>query len=94
MMPNWYCNINKCGKPAYHRVTKGKLEFLRCPKHLDKYLGLTKPKQSKYKTINDFAVTVCQYEGLKVGVNIAQVKEILKIINRLLDGRVYKWIKK
>lgn len=43
--------------------------------------------------VNDFAVLVCEHEGKKKEVNIAQVKEILKVINVLLDKQLYPMIK-
>lgn len=45
-------------------------------------------------TVNDFAVLVCKHEGKKKEVNIAQIKEILKIVNKLLGGQLYKLIRK
>lgn len=39
--------------------------------------------------INDFAVKVCETEGMKKQVNVAQVKEILKVINKLTCGIFY-----
>lgn len=44
-------------------------------------------------TINDFAIKVSQLEGLKVQVNIAQIKEILKVTNKILNGELYKNIR-
>lgn len=43
--------------------------------------------------INDFAVQVAGEEGLKKQVDIAQVKEILSVINELLDGELYPLIR-
>jgi len=43
--------------------------------------------------ITDFALKVAKKEGKKRQVNIAQIKEILKVINDLLDGTFYKMIK-
>lgn len=43
--------------------------------------------------VSDFSVIVAQKEGKKKQVSIAQIKEILKIINDLLGGDVYKSIK-
>jgi hypothetical protein len=45
-------------------------------------------------TINDFARLVCLKEGLKVQISIAQVMEVLKIVNGLLGGLLYRWIRK
>ena len=44
--------------------------------------------------INGFAKLICMMEKGKKEVNIAQVKEILKIINRELEGSLYKEIRK
>ena len=44
--------------------------------------------------LHTFAQQVCLYEAGKKEVNIAQVKEILKVINRLLNGDLYKTIRK
>ena len=44
--------------------------------------------------INDFAVKVAKKEGGKKSVNIAQIKEILKVVNVLLKGEFYKLIRK
>ena len=43
--------------------------------------------------ITDFASEVALEEGKKKEVNIAQIKEILKVINCLLDGEFYKLIR-
>lgn len=43
--------------------------------------------------VSDFSVLVAKIEGKKKQVSIAQIKEILKIINDLLGGDVYKSIK-
>ena len=45
-------------------------------------------------TVNDFAKEVTLIEGKKVSINISQVRELLRIIDILLDGEVYKLIKK
>ena len=50
-------------------------------------------KESKM-TIGDFAVKVAKKEGGKKSVNIAQIKEILRIVNALVGGELYKIIKK
>lgn len=44
--------------------------------------------------ISDFAVKVTRKEGKKKSLPIAQVKEVLRIINDLLDGEVYRIIRK
>lgn len=43
--------------------------------------------------INDFAKKVTKTEGKKKEVNIAQIKEILKIINNLTNGVLYMVIR-
>jgi len=48
---------------------------------------------NRWKNVNDFAVYVTKIEGKKRQVSIAQVKEILKIVNDSLDGELYLMIK-
>jgi len=43
--------------------------------------------------ISDFAIEVTKLEGKKKQVNIAQVKEILKVINELTRGEFYKMLR-
>lgn len=43
--------------------------------------------------ITDFTSKVALEEGKKREVNIAQIKEILKVIDNLLDGELYKIIR-
>ena len=43
--------------------------------------------------INDFAVAVSKVEGKKKEVNIAQIKEILRVANEKLNGFLYKAIR-
>lgn len=45
-------------------------------------------------SINNFAVLVAENEGLKKQISIAQIKEVLKVINLLLGGELYRLIKK
>lgn len=40
-------------------------------------------------SINDFARKITQHEGLKKEVDIAQVKEILRIVNMLVPFRLF-----
>ncbi len=47
----------------------------------------------KIMTVNEFAVKVSGLEKGKKEVNIAQIKEILKVINKLLNGELYKLIR-
>lgn len=49
--------------------------------------------KDKKMTINDFAKKLTKAEGKKKQVSIAQVKEILKIANSLLNGKLYKIIR-
>lgn len=44
--------------------------------------------------INNFAVAVALCEGKKKQVNIAQIKEVLKVANRLLEGKLYRIVRK
>lgn len=44
--------------------------------------------------VSDFAVKVSKLEGKKKQVNIAQIKELLKVVNGLLGGELYKLIRK
>uniref|UniRef100_A0A6M3IRQ6 Uncharacterized protein n=1 Tax=viral metagenome TaxID=1070528 RepID=A0A6M3IRQ6_9ZZZZ len=44
--------------------------------------------------INNFAKKVSLVEGLKKQINIAQIKEILKVINIELSGELYRLIRK
>ena len=39
--------------------------------------------------INRFAKKVCESEGLKKQVNVAQVKELLAVVNKKLFGILY-----
>ena len=43
-------------------------------------------------TINNFAKIVAKKEGKKKEVNIAQIKEILRIVNDLTRGHLYDFI--
>ena len=43
--------------------------------------------------ITDFAKKVTLKEGLKKQISIAQILEVLKIINKFLDGQLYKLIR-
>lgn len=43
--------------------------------------------------VNDFAITVSEKEGMKVNLSIAQISEVLKVINKILDNELYKLIK-
>ena len=43
--------------------------------------------------VNDFAVLVTMLEGKKKSIDIAQVKETLKIVNDLTERRLYEYIR-
>ena len=43
--------------------------------------------------VSEFAEVVAEYEGKKKQVNIAQIKEVMKVINQLLNGLLYKIIR-
>ena len=43
--------------------------------------------------ITDFSEWVAEKEGLKKQISIAQVKEVLKVVNKLLKGELYKMIR-
>lgn len=43
--------------------------------------------------ITDFSKLVAQKEGLKEQVSIAQIKEILKHVNTLTDGKLYSLVR-
>jgi hypothetical protein len=45
-------------------------------------------------SITDFSVAVAELEGMKTQVSIAQIKEILRIVNDELGGELYKLIRK
>lgn len=44
--------------------------------------------------VSDFSVNVAKKEAKKRQVSIAQIKEILKVINDLTNGELYKLIRK
>lgn len=44
--------------------------------------------------VTEFAKEVTLAEGLDISISIAQTMEVLKIINRLLNGLLYKEIRK
>jgi len=43
--------------------------------------------------INDFAKEVTLQEGMRISISIAQVKEVLRIVNKMLDKNLYRLIK-
>jgi hypothetical protein len=43
--------------------------------------------------ISDFALKVAKYEGKKKQVNIAQIKEVLNVVNSILRGALYKLVR-
>jgi len=44
--------------------------------------------------ITDLAKIVSEQEGKKKEVNIAQIKEILRVINDILEGELYKLVRR
>lgn len=44
--------------------------------------------------ITDFSKEVTLEEGKKISLSIAQVKEVLRIVNEKTNGELYKLIKK
>lgn len=42
--------------------------------------------------MNKFAILVAKKEGLKKQVNIAQIKEVLKVVNNIMGGLLYRII--
>ncbi len=51
-------------------------------------------KKGGKMNVNEFANCIAIQEAGKKEVNIAQIKEIVRIINRLLEGQLYKLIRK
>lgn len=51
-----------------------------------------KPEESKMD-INKFAVLVSKKEGLKKELSVAQIKEVLNVINQLMGGFLYWFIR-
>ena len=43
--------------------------------------------------VTDFTKVVTETEGKKVSISIAQVSEVLKIVNNLVGGKLYTWIR-
>ena len=43
--------------------------------------------------INDFAKEVTLQEGMRISISIAQVKEVMRIVNKMLCGNLYALIK-
>lgn len=43
--------------------------------------------------INEMAKLITEFEGKKKQINIAQVLEVLKVMNKLTAGAVYKLIR-
>ena len=44
--------------------------------------------------ISDFSELVALHEGMKKQISIAQIKEVLKIVNKLTNGVLYTIIRK
>ena len=63
-------------------------------KHQKKLLYLkNKLIKGATMTVGEFAVRVAEKEGKKEQVSIAQIKEILKIVNKEIDGKLYRIIR-
>ena len=43
--------------------------------------------------INEFCIEISKKEGKKKQVDIAQISEVIKVANDLLDGKLYELIK-
>ena len=43
--------------------------------------------------ITEFTQLLTEYEGNKKGVSIAQMAEVVKVINLVTDGMLYKYVK-
>lgn len=59
------------------------------------WIGLTynlKPEEPKMN-INQYAADLTKREGKKKSLTVAQVKEVLSLINKDLDGLLYPLIK-
>jgi hypothetical protein len=54
----------------------------------------TSQKKGENMTINQFAVNVASREGKKKSISIAQIKEVLKVVNDLTCGELYKIIRR
>lgn len=50
-------------------------------------------KRGDEMKITEFAKKVCELEGKKQSISIAQVMEVLKIINKIFGGRFYDVIR-
>jgi hypothetical protein len=52
------------------------------------------PRRRREMKVTDFAVKVAKKEKGKKEINIAQIKEIMKVSNKILQGEFYKLIRK
>jgi len=43
--------------------------------------------------LSDFAIKVAKKEGKKRSISIAQIKEVLRIVNQLCDGELYYYVR-
>lgn len=50
-------------------------------------------KKEKNMNINELATRVAKIEGKKKEMSIAQIKEVLKCINKISEGMFYKWVR-
>lgn len=64
-------------------------------RNYEKDLKLLQSKTQEPKmTIHEFSIKVAKLEGKKKQVSIAQIKEVLKVANKLTDGKLYTIIRK
>ncbi len=80
-------NILRTGKPYKDEIILNYSTAKELGKDL---LKLTKEETMN---INNFALEITEIEGGKVQVNIAQVKEILRIINDKTNGKFYELLR-
>jgi len=102
--PKWFQGIHMTsrGKVVILRARK-QLKYSDMTNGVDIFYGLWRTWKAWFinrrqikgegMLITDFAVCVSRKEGKKKQVDIAQIKEILKVVNKLLDGRLYKEIR-
>lgn len=43
--------------------------------------------------VSEFTLDVTRQEGKKVNLSIAQIKEVLRVTNMLMEGELYRWIR-
>lgn len=80
--------LRKIGFKIYRFSEKDILDSLgRC-------IDFRLKKMKIVKEVMYFAVLVSEKEGGKINLNISQIKEVLKVVNELVDGELYKIIRK